>query len=148
WTFRLKSGIRYAPPLASVDITSADIVRALERYSVLTGRFGADVTASAIVGFDAYARGRGGTISGLETPDARTLVVRLQRPQGDLGAWFAAPWTAPIPPSPHDPGASGGVAAGRGAEYGRYLVGSGPYMIAGSPDLDPSLPAAQQRPVA
>src|SRR5262249_58682862 len=103
-----------------------DIVRALERYSVLTGRFGADVTASAIVGFDAYARGRGGTISGLETPDARTLVVRLQRPQGDLGAWFAAPWTAPIPPSPHDPGASGGAAAGPASADGRHLLSARP----------------------
>jgi len=31
WTFHLKPGLRYAPPMADTTIVSADIVRALER---------------------------------------------------------------------------------------------------------------------
>src|SRR5262249_54549216 len=31
WTFHMKSGIHYAPPMQDVEITSQDIVRALER---------------------------------------------------------------------------------------------------------------------
>jgi peptide/nickel transport system substrate-binding protein len=33
WTFTLKSGIKYSPPFADVEVTSGDIVRALERES-------------------------------------------------------------------------------------------------------------------
>ena len=105
WTFHLRPGIRYAPPLEGVGGHLRHIVRALERYARLrsTG-FGGDGYAglgwSVIRGFDAYAARRADAISGLETPDRDTLVVRLTRPRGDLDTLFSAPVTAPLPPSP------------------------------------------------
>src|SRR5262249_32558329 len=69
WTFRLKRGIHYALPLANVEITAPDIVRAHDRLgprTVCTAR--ADPAFSGIDGYDAYARGRAATTSGLEVP--------------------------------------------------------------------------------
>ena len=33
WTFHLRPGLRYAPPLQDVEITSGDFVRALQRLA-------------------------------------------------------------------------------------------------------------------
>ena len=152
WTFHLKPGIHYAPPMADTTVESSDFVRALDRMAS-TGvnpvhAYTYDFYYSVIEGFDAYRSGRADTISGLETPDPLTLVVRLTHPEGDLPFLFALPATAPIPPSPADPSAPSGVATGHDEDYGRFLVSSGPYMIEGSPDLDPSLPADEQDPVS
>jgi peptide/nickel transport system substrate-binding protein len=146
WTFHLRRGIHYAPPLAGVEITAGDIRRSLQRLASRTlGAFGPIPALSAIQGFDAYAHRRAGTISGLETPDRHTLVLRLLHPQADLGANVGI--LAPIPPSPRHARAPLGVATGH-PDDGRYLVSSGPYMIEGSDRLRPDLPVAEQRPVS
>jgi peptide/nickel transport system substrate-binding protein len=159
WTFRLKQGLHYAPPLAHTEIRAQDIVRALERDLTPLPRRVASVIGShlgsyrfyylgVIAGALEYAEGKADTISGLETPDDHTLVVHLLRPAGDLGYRLSLPAAAPIPPSPRDPGARLGAAQGHSAGYGRFLVASGPYMIAGSQRLDFSLPASRQKPVS
>jgi peptide/nickel transport system substrate-binding protein len=149
WTFHLKNGLHYAPPFASTPIVSGDIIRALERtlrpdpfappgeprafgpYSVYF--------AEVLAGADTFTSGTVSSISGLEAPDEQTLVVHLLRPAGDLGARLTLAAAAPIPP---------GAADGHDAGYGRYLVASGPYMIEGSDQLNPSLPPDQQPVVA
>jgi peptide/nickel transport system substrate-binding protein len=153
WTFDLRQGLRYAPPLEDIEITALDVVRALERTARLSGAPGLPIYRgyafyySSISGFDAYAAGTADSISGLETPDNHTLVIRLTRAQGDLGYRLSLPAAAPIPPRPGDPNAQFGVAAGHDDGYGPFLVSSGPYMFEGSGDLDPSLaPEAQQPP--
>ncbi len=159
WTFRLKQGLHYAPPFAHAEIRAQDIVRALERDLTPSPRpvasaIGPDLGSysfyyvGVIAGAQEYAEGKADTISGLETPDDHTLVVHLLRPTGDLGYRFSLPAAAPIPPSPRDPSARLGAAQGHGAGYGRFLVASGPYMIAGSQRLDFSLPTSRQRPVS
>jgi len=158
WTFRLKSGIRYGPPLHDTVVRMADIVRAIERLAIVrpdaAGIF-------PIVGMDDFIAGRAGTISGLETPDDETLVVRLSEPLGDLDSRFAVPMTAPIPPGPSG-AARLGIADGRPTpsfdadgnlvsttdDYERFLVSTGPYMFEGSEALDFSLPVDQQEPVS
>ena len=40
WTFRVKSGLHYAPPLNQVEITARDIIRALERAANLKASAG------------------------------------------------------------------------------------------------------------
>ena len=144
WTFRIRPGIFYAPPMQHTEITSSDFVRSLQRDA----RIAVSTTFTVIQGFDAYARGNGnpGSISGLETPNRYTLQVHLSRVAGDLPYRFALPESAPIPPSPIDPSAQFGAATGHDSGYGPFLVASGPYMIAGSPQLDFSRPAAQQQP--
>ena len=162
WTFTLRSGIRYAPPLQRVQVTSADFVRALERawspaplaLTKATGQklLGGDdplTMVDMIEGARDYADGKATTVSGLETPDPLTLRVRLTQPRGDLDYLFAASPTAPIPPNPANLGAAFGVAQGHDLDYGRgFQVGTGPYMLEGAPNVDFSLSPGQQRPAS
>jgi peptide/nickel transport system substrate-binding protein len=139
WTFRLRRGIYYAPPLDDTPIVALDIVRALER----TARVGSERTYRfyyfPIRGFKDYGAGRADTISGLQTPDDRTLVVQLEEVTSDLPYRFAMPATAPIPE---------GADEGHDGDYGRFLVASGPYRVEGSGDIDFTLPPDQQEPAA
>jgi ABC-type transport system substrate-binding protein len=159
WTFRIRRGIHYAPPLADVEVTAGDFIRALERglspslvprssttFEPINRSFAG--LYSIISGADEFQRGDADTISGLEAPDQNTLVVHLTQPSGDLLNRFAMTHTAPIPPRPGDPGARFGVATGHEGGWGRFLVGTGPYMIVGSDKLDFTRPPQQQRPVA
>jgi peptide/nickel transport system substrate-binding protein len=137
WTFHIRPNIHYAPPLGRIEVTAQDFVRALERAACRKcSRGGYSFYFSGIKGFDVFAEHRARSISGVRAPDDHTLVVDLTHPEGDLGNLFALAATAPIPPSPARPGARLGVATGHDAGYGRYLVSTGPYMIAGSQRLD------------
>jgi ABC-type transport system substrate-binding protein len=142
WTFTLQRGLKYAPPLADVEMTAHDFARGLMRQS-LTDE---PAFRPAIVGLEEFISGTATTISGLEVPDPYTLRVRLTRPQGDLPARLAFPDTAPIPPLPNDPAAPLGVATGHDADYGRFFVASGPYMVEGAENIDFSLPPEQRQP--
>jgi peptide/nickel transport system substrate-binding protein len=140
WTFRLKPGIRFGPPFDEHTITSLDLVRALERTARVWRR--ADNYGfyyKVIRGFDEYASGEADSIVGLETPDDRTLVVRLHQVTGDLAYRFSLPATSPIPD---------GAADGHDRDYTGFLVASGPYMIEGSEALDPSVPPREQEPLS
>ena len=162
WTFQLKQGIHYGPPLEDVEVTTDDIVRALERMLRVTpidygnglsnprvgGYHDYDFYYRVIEGADAYAEGSAETISGLSTPNAYSLVVRLTEPTGDLGYRLALPAASPIPPIPLDPDAKFGIADGHDQDFGRFLVSTGPYMLEGSNALDFSAPASDQVPVS
>lgn len=139
WTFRLKEGIEYGPPLQDTEVVAADIIRALEREAAVASGATYAFYYSVIEGFDAMVEGETDSISGLEAPDDSTLIVHLTRPTGDLANLFAMPATAPIPPDPLDPSSWLGIAQGLD-RYGRFLVATGPYMIEGSEDLDLSVP--------
>lgn len=140
WTFRLRPGLRFAPPFEDTTITSLDLVRALER----TARVWREADSygfyyEVIRGFDDYASGEADSIVGLETPDDRTLVVRLDQVTGDLAYRFSLPATSPIPD---------GAADGHDRDYTGFMVASGPYMIEGSEALDPSVPPGEQEPLS
>ena len=89
-----------------------------------------------IAGASEFASGQATHVAGLEAPDARTLIVRLNEPNGELGHLFALPATAPIPALPGDPAARFGIATGLEEGFGRRIVASGPYMYEGSERLD------------
>ena len=160
WTFHLKQGIHYAPPLQQTEITSQDFVRSLERllsdppphlppeYGEVFDSYLADFLrlSEIVVGARAYEDDKADHISGLETPDSHTLVVRLTDPNGGLGYFFALPATAPIPANPYDRSARFGVADGHARFYFDHLVASGPYMIQGAQNLDFSQPPQDQLP--
>ena len=142
YTFHLKQGIQYAPPLQDIEVTAQDFVRALMRESDSEASAqGYPFYYSVIEGFD---DADGGSIKGLETPDDYTLVVHLTQPTGDFPFRMAMPATAPIPPNPSDPSAPLGVAEGHTKDYGRFLIATGPYMFEGSETMDFSVPADQQ----
>ncbi len=136
WTFRIREGIRYAPPLQDVVVTAEDFIRAFRREAKIGGDF-YSYYYSVIQGFDDYAEGKSDAISGLEAPDPNTLVIKLVKPAGDLGHLMVAPGTAPIPPLPSGASAPFGIAQGHDEEgFGWYLVGTGPYMFEGTEKLD------------
>ena len=144
WTFRLKTGIHYGPPLQGVTVTAADIVRAIERFAILSPEQ-ALFFYGPIVGVGEFVEGNAGTISGLETPDDETLIVRLDAPSGDLPQRFSLTASAPIPPSDT---ARLGTADGHDADFERFMVATGPYMFEGSANLDFTKPSDEQEPVA
>lgn len=150
WTFRIRPGIHYGPPLEGTEVTSADFVRMFLR--VLPQHAGASgfatLTQLGIEGVADYLAGEASTVSGFETPDPYTLRIRLVRPAGDLPARFAVPDTAPIPPSSADAAAPLGVATGHDDDYGRFVVATGPYMVEGSELIDFTLPAQEQVPAS
>ena len=128
WTFHLRQGLRYAPPFSDTQVVADDIVRAIER-----GRNGTVAQYySVIQGFDAYRSGSADSISGLETPDDHTLVVHLDQAVGDVAYRFSLPATAPIPQ------------AADIEDLGGLLAATGPYMIDGTGELDPTSPADER----
>lgn len=146
WTIRLRQGLRYAPPFDDVEITAPDIVRALERVADPRASVGGyRFYYTVIDGFDEFGHGKTASISGLSTPDPHTLRVELTSPTGDLGWRLALPATSPIPPNRADPL---GAAQGHGADYGRFLVASGPYMFEGADQIDYSVTADDRVPAA
>jgi len=148
WTFRIKRGIRYGPPLGRTQVVAGDFIRALEREArVAPPGFTPASYYSVIRGFDAYRHRSADSISGLHAPDDHTLVVDLTRDTGDLGYRLSLPASAPIPPLPRDAMSRFGVATGH-PDVGAFLVASGPYMIEGSQALDFTRPADEQRRVA
>jgi peptide/nickel transport system substrate-binding protein len=145
WTFTLKPDIHYSPPLANTVVTSQDFIRAISRMAKVGGHAYGPLYFAIIRGYADYAEGKSDSISGLEAPDPRTLLIRLTRPAGDLGSRMVMAGTAPIPPLAADPSAPFGVATGHDKEgYGHYLVPTGPYMIEGTDKLDFTKSPAEQ----
>jgi peptide/nickel transport system substrate-binding protein len=129
WTFTLKDGIKFGPPVNRA-ITSADIAYAFQRINTATlGAQYGFYFIGVIKGMNGDAKSADQTISGIETPDPKTIVFHLTQPAGDLLYRLALPATAPIPPEVGkcftDPGT-----------YGRDVIASGPYMLQGSADID------------
>jgi peptide/nickel transport system substrate-binding protein len=131
YTFHLKRGIKFGPPL-SREITSADIVYSMERIATksVAAQYGF-YYMPVIEGMADFASGKADTISGIETPDGKTIVFHLTEPTGDFLYRMAMTATGPIPRE------VGGCFEQAG-EYGRYVVSSGPYMIEGAGDMDAS----------
>ncbi len=125
YTYKLKSGVKFGPPVDRA-VTSKDVAYALNRLADPKngGEYG--FYYSVIKGWDAVASGSASTVSGISTPDNQTLVVHLTKPTGDFNYRMAMPATAPIPPEVGD------CFKGKPGNYGRDLVSSGPYMIAGA----------------
>jgi peptide/nickel transport system substrate-binding protein len=127
YTFHLKPGIKFGPPL-NREITSKDVAFAFERIGTksLGAQYG--FYYDVIKGMAAYAGGEAKSISGIATPDPRTVVFNLTAPAGDFRYRLAMPAAGPMPRE----------VAGcftKAGDYGRYLISSGPYMIAGSDKL-------------
>ncbi|MGZ4153231.1 MAG: ABC transporter substrate-binding protein, partial [Actinomycetota bacterium] len=134
YTFHLKPGIKFGPPLDR-PITSKDVEYAFERLNTkpLVAEYGFyyDGVIQGMTG-DAAAPS---PISGIDTPNDSTVVFHLTQPTGDFLYRLTLPATTPMPPE-----VAGCFTTAGG--YGRDLVASGPYTIAGSKDVDASSCAA------
>jgi peptide/nickel transport system substrate-binding protein len=128
YTFTLKDGVMFGPPV-SREITSQDVAYAFERIGTesLVAQYG--FYYDVIEGMAEFKAGEAETISGIETPDDKTIVFTLTAPTGDFPYALAMPAAGPVPEE----------VAGCFTEaqaYGRYVVSSGPYMIEGSDAQD------------
>lgn len=129
WTFTLKDGIKFGPPVNRA-ITSQDFVTAFERLANPDiGGSGYPNYYTDIVGFEEFGAGEADTITGIETPDDKTIVFKLEKPLGDFAYRLAMPAVGPMPAEVTDCFTKAG-------DYGRYVISSGPYMIEGSDQLD------------
>ena len=128
YTFHLKNGIKFGPPL-NREITSKDILYAMERIGTpaLVAQYG--FYYNVIKGMTAFESGKSKVISGIQTPDPKTIIFHLTVPTGDFRYRLGMPAAGPIPQE---------VAGCFNAPnlYGRYFISSGPYMFAGSDKLD------------
>jgi peptide/nickel transport system substrate-binding protein len=162
WTFRIKHGLHYAPPLENTEIVAGDFIRSVERAmsprpNYIPDDFGTVLDSYTveyldlmhlIAGAEEYVQGKSEHISGISAPDPYTLVVHVTKPVGNLPYVLSQPDLGPIPPNPYDPEARFGVAEGHERLYFGYLVASGPYMIEGAEEIDFSKPPAQQIPAS
>lgn len=129
-TIKIKSGIKYSAPLADQTVKSADIKYAMERcFLPQVGNGYAGAYFPDIVGAKEYQAGKASEISGLQTPDDTTLVLKLDKPVGvlaDANA-LALPCTAPVPKAYAEK-----YDKGKTSTYGEHQVFTGPYMIEGA----------------
>jgi peptide/nickel transport system substrate-binding protein len=140
WTFTLKPGLTYAPPLQDTPIVAQDFITTMEREADPEAAAGGYSNYYAVIeGFTEFSEGKADSISGMTAVDDQTLEIRLTAPTGDFGYRMAMPAAAPIPE---------GASDGHEDDYGRFLVASGPYMFEGSEALDFSVDPKDQEPVA
>jgi peptide/nickel transport system substrate-binding protein len=124
-TVKLKKGVKYSPPY-NKDVTSADVKYAIERgffssvASGFTQSYYADLEGAKI-------NVKPGTeISGLETPDPQTLVLKFKRALGGVMSSGALAYgaTAPVPKA-----YAAKFDAKTPSTYGENQLATGPYMV-------------------
>ena len=122
YTFRLRAGVRYAPPV-NREVTSQDFITGIQRfYDKKSPSGGGQLFAALIAGTAAFGAGKATRISGLRAPDPHTLTITLAQPAGDFLSILTQPFFAPVP---GEYAASYAV----GANYDGHVVGSGPYTL-------------------
>jgi peptide/nickel transport system substrate-binding protein len=122
YTFRLRAGVRYGPPV-NREVTATDFITAIERlYDKQSRPSGGPIYADLIAGAAAFGAGKAKSIAGLAAPNPRTLQITLDQPAGDFLSILALPFFAPVP---GEYAASYAV----GANYSGHVVGSGPYTL-------------------
>jgi peptide/nickel transport system substrate-binding protein len=129
YTFKLKNGVRWGPPVNRA-ITSQDVRYAVERLARPKNGAQYGFYYPIIQGFDKYAAGEAKSISGIKTPNAKTISFTLTKPAGDFPFRMTMPAVAPMPKE------VAGCFEGKPGGYGRYVIASGPYMIEGTDELD------------
>lgn len=138
YTFTLRPGVQWNAPSGNRDITSADLARGMERNcNPFLGSSTVTYFTQLIDGMAEFCEGfsqveptveamraylEDNTVSGIETPDDRTIVFNLTEPAGDFIYMLSLPNTAPTPVEmldylPDSP------------EYRDNFITSGPYTL-------------------
>ncbi|MET7619459.1 ABC transporter substrate-binding protein [Streptomyces sp. NPDC005408] len=117
WTYTLKEGLKYEDGTA---INSADIKYGIERSFAAELSGGAPYLRDWLIGGDAYQgpyKDKKGLAS-IVTPDARTIVFKLKKPEGEFPFVATQTQFAPVP-----------KAKDKGTKYEEHPVSSGPYKV-------------------
>ncbi|MGJ5891061.1 ABC transporter substrate-binding protein [Streptomyces niveiscabiei] len=117
WTYTLKEGLKYEDGTA---ITTADIKYGIERSFAPELSGGAPYLRDWLVGAadyqGPYKDPKG--LAAIETPDARTIVFHLNKPEGEFPFLATQTQFAPVP-----------KAKDTGTKYVEHPVSSGPYKV-------------------
>jgi peptide/nickel transport system substrate-binding protein len=125
-TIKIRRGVRFSPPL-NREVTSADVKYAIERlFLPSVGNGYATTYFSGIEGNVEFTEQKAKEISGIETPDPQTLVLKLTEPSFAISSAnaLALPGTAPVPKEiaeEHD--------GKETSTYGQHVAFTGPYMV-------------------
>jgi peptide/nickel transport system substrate-binding protein len=123
-TVHIRSGVRFSPPVNRA-VTSADVKYAIERgFATSVGNGYASAYFGDLVGAPAKPAKSVPSISGIQTPNATTIVFRLKHPSGVFIGALGEPLTAPVPASYARKFDSQTLST-----YGMHQVATGPYMI-------------------
>ena len=117
WTYKLKPNLKYSD---GTPIVAADIKYGIERSFAAELSGGLGYHKSLLAGAEKYAGPyKGGELASIETPDATTIIFKLNKAFGDW-PWIASmPAFSPVPKKADtDP-----------AHYGEKPVASGPYQV-------------------
>ncbi|MEU9314541.1 ABC transporter substrate-binding protein [Streptomyces sp. NPDC048295] len=117
WTYTLKDGLKYEDGTA---ITSADIKYGIERSFAAELSGGAPYLRDWLIGGADYQgpyKDKKG-LDSIETPDAKTIVFHLDKPEGEFPFLATQTQTTPVP-----------KAKDTGTKYEEHPVSSGPYKV-------------------
>ncbi|MFJ9633268.1 ABC transporter substrate-binding protein [Streptomyces sp. NPDC101175] len=117
WTYTLKTGLKYEDGTA---ITSADIKYGIERSFAPELSGGAPYLRDWLVGAADYQgpyKDKKG-LSAIETPDSRTIVFHLNKPEGEFPYLATQTQFTPVP-----------EAKDTGTKYEQHPISSGPYKV-------------------
>ncbi|MEV6509022.1 ABC transporter substrate-binding protein [Streptomyces sp. NPDC051642] len=117
WTYTLKKGLKYEDGTA---ITSADIKYGIERSFAPELSGGAPYLRDWLVGAADYQgpyKDKKG-LSAIETPDSRTIVFHLDKPEGEFPYLATQTQFTPVP-----------KAKDTGTKYEQHPISSGPYKV-------------------
>ncbi|MER5559422.1 ABC transporter substrate-binding protein [Streptomyces sp. NPDC002506] len=118
WTYTLKDGLKYED---GSPITTADIKYGIERSFAAELSGGAPYLRDWLVGGAKYAgpyKDGGKGLDSIETPDAKTIVFHLNKPEGEFPFLATQTQFAPVP-----------KAKDNGTKYEEHPVSSGPYKV-------------------
>ncbi|MEV7399102.1 ABC transporter substrate-binding protein [Streptomyces sp. NPDC091267] len=117
WTYTLKDGLKYEDGSA---ITSADIKYGIERSFAAELSGGAPYLRDWLIGGAGYQgpyKDKKG-LDSIETPDAKTIVFHLNKPEGEFPFLATQTQTTPVP-----------KAKDTGTKYEEHPLSSGPYKV-------------------
>ncbi|MFD0342481.1 ABC transporter substrate-binding protein [Streptomyces sp. NPDC127117] len=117
WTYTLKDGLKYEDGTA---ITSADIKYGIERSFAAELSGGAPYLRDWLIGGADYQgpyKDKKG-LDSIETPDAKTIVFHLNKPEGEFPFLATQTQTTPVP-----------KAKDNGTKYEEHPISSGPYKV-------------------
>ncbi|WP_194917279.1 ABC transporter substrate-binding protein [Catenulispora rubra] len=118
WTYHLKDNIFFED---GTPITSDDVKYGIERSFAPELPGGAPYLRDWLVNAANYQgpyKDPAG-IAAIETPDAKTIIFKLRKPEGDFPLLATATQFAPVP-----------KAKDTGVDYTKHPISSGPYMVA------------------
>ena len=101
------------------EITSSDIKYAVERLADPKNGGQYAFYFNVIQGFEAVGKGEAKSVSGIRTPNAKTIVFTLTKPTGDFPNRLSMPAAAPILHEVAD------CFKGKPGQYGRFVIASG-----------------------